>query len=294
MTSRAALPKRLAVSAVERPWGGHGLPSLGLIAPSSKSIGEYWLPTDEFPLLVKIIDARDRLSIQLHPDDATAHSLGLPSGKTECWYILDAEPNAKLWLGLADGIEPEQFLARAERGEDVSTALVEFAPIPGEIYYVPAGTVHAIGSGVTVLEVQQPADVTLRVFDWNRQPPRPLHLAEARIAIRSRTPARRIPPLAKPMTVENLAEDRLVTEFFAVRELSLARAGRFEAETHDPEIWFVRSGRGSLTLSNANLARCEVTPGAFLLMPAGTGSLHWEPASDLPDATCRIVRMACR
>lgn len=291
---RAPLPKRLAVSAVERPWGGHGLPALGLIAPGSKAIGEYWLPTDEFPLLVKIIDARDRLSIQLHPDDATARTLGLPSGKTECWYILDAKPNAKLWLGLADGVAPEQFLSRAERGEDVSTALVEFVPTAGEIYYVPAGTVHAIGSGVTVLEVQQPADVTLRVFDWNRQPPRPLHLAEARIAIRGRTAARRIPPLAPPVPPENQAEDRLTTEFFSLRELCLVRAGRFEARTSDPEVWFVRSGRGSLVLGDANPGRCEVTPGAFLLMPAGAGSLHWEPASDLPDATCRIVRMACR
>lgn len=139
-----------------------------------KRIGEIWFTGGgDLPLLVKYIFTSERLSIQVHPNDDQARASGLVSGKEECWYILDAEPGATLGLGLKRELTPEALRAAALDGsiED----LMDWKPVqPGDFFYIPAGTVHAIGGGLALLEFQQNADVTYRLYDYGR--PRELHL----------------------------------------------------------------------------------------------------------------------
>jgi mannose-6-phosphate isomerase len=136
-----------------------------------------------FPILTKIIDARLALSVQVHPDDAYAQRVERqPNGKTECWYILAAEPGAELVLGWTrdtNRAEYEQRVADGSLGDILRRVPVH----AGETYYLPAGTLHAIGAGIQLFEAQQASDLTYRIFDWNRVgadgQPRELHVAKA-------------------------------------------------------------------------------------------------------------------
>ena len=145
------------------------------------------LPT--FPLLFKFLDACRDLSVQVHPDDERAARLVPPDrGKTEAWYVIDAEPGSRIYAGLAPGVgQPE--LAAAIRAGTCATVLHSFAARPGDCIFIPAGTVHAIGAGLLIAEIQQSSDVTYRLFDWNRTgpdgKPRPLHV-DAGVAAVSR------------------------------------------------------------------------------------------------------------
>ena len=123
----------------------------------------------EYPLLVKIIQTKDALSIQVHPDDQAALKLEGPGnrGKTECWYVLDAEPDAKIVYGLKEGAGQEE-LASAIKNEALEPYINFVNVHKGDFVYIPAGTVHAIGGGLRLLEVQQSCDLTYRLYDWGR------------------------------------------------------------------------------------------------------------------------------
>ncbi|MHB8178627.1 MAG: type I phosphomannose isomerase catalytic subunit [Vulcanimicrobiaceae bacterium] len=136
-----------------------------------------------FPVLTKFIDARDWLSVQVHPDDAYAQRVEhQPNGKTECWYVLHAEPGAEIVLGWARDTSRDEYESRV--ADATLAALLRRVPVhAGQAYYLPAGTLHAIGKGVVVYETQQASDLTYRIFDWNRieanGQPRQLHVAKA-------------------------------------------------------------------------------------------------------------------
>lgn len=139
-----------------------------------------------FPLLIKFIDANDNLSVQVHPDDELAKRKYGQSGKTEMWHVIAAEPGAGLYVGFNQKVTKEQYVQAVEDG--TLAELLKFYPVqPGDTFMIPAGTVHAIGKGVLLAEIQQPSDVTFRIFDWNRVDdegnPRELHTAEALEAI---------------------------------------------------------------------------------------------------------------
>lgn len=140
-----------------------------------------------FPWLIKILDACDWLSVQVHPDEAIVASL-LPGegAKTEAWLVLDAEPTSKIFAGLNPGVGKQEF-ARALEGGSVVECLHSFTPRVGDFIYLPAGTVHAVGGGVLLAEIQQTSDATFRLFDWNRTDsagrPRPLHLEQGMASI---------------------------------------------------------------------------------------------------------------
>ena len=199
----------------EKVWGGQALASkLGKQLPDNKLIGESWeicgfgdeqsivadgslaghnlgdlfgelkdelageiVSSESFPLLVKLIDSRDKLSVQVHPNDfqVKAHQWG-EFGKTECWFIIDAAPDAGLVLGFKRDVTKTEIKEALE-----ANALQELLKIvnikPGDTYHIPAGTVHAILGHSLIYEVQQSSDITLRLFDWNR--PRPLHVQDA-------------------------------------------------------------------------------------------------------------------
>ncbi len=137
----------------------------------------------QFPLLLKFIDAADRLSVQVHPSDEQARQMGLgDNGKTEAWYILDAAAGSRVYAGLKDGVGRTE-LERALDSGTVEECLHAVEVRAGDCIFVPAGTVHAIGEGILLTEIQQSSDVTFRLFDWNRLDtngkPRPLHRDEA-------------------------------------------------------------------------------------------------------------------
>ena len=122
---------------------------------------------DRFPLLVKFIDAHDRLSVQVHPDDAYASAVHNDSGKTEMWYVVDAEEGAELVYGLAEGVDNKGFADAVARGE-ISGAMNFVKVKGGDCFFIPAGMVHAIGAGILIAEIQQNSDLTYRVYDYDR------------------------------------------------------------------------------------------------------------------------------
>lgn len=132
----------------------------------------------EFPLLIKLIDARDVLSIQVHPDDELARERHNSYGKTEMWYVIDNEPGSFLYVGFKDKVSREQYLDAVAEGA-LPELLARWEVRPGDAYFIPAGTIHAIGKGLLIAEIQQTSDVTYRVDDWGRVDdngnPRELH-----------------------------------------------------------------------------------------------------------------------
>ncbi len=204
----------------ERIWGGQVLKTFfGKDIPADKKIGESWeladLPEDKsqiangplagrgideviaeygfeitgkedyqppLPLLIKILDAQNVLSVQVHPDEATCRRMGKGDPKTECWYIIAAEPGAVIYKGLKPGTTKEQFAQAIQEGS-CAELLKKVEVKVGECHFLPSGTAHAIDKGLLIAEIQQPSDTTYRVFDWNRLDAsgksRQLHVEEA-------------------------------------------------------------------------------------------------------------------
>jgi mannose-6-phosphate isomerase len=164
----------------------------------------------EFPLLVKLLFPSDKLSVQVHPDDTQARAMGLKNGKTECWYVLEADPGAKVACGLKAGSEL-QDVSRAIADGSLEELLEWLEVEAGDMIFVDAGTVHAIGPKMTLLEVQQTCDVTYRLYDYGR--PRELHLEKGLAAVKLRTRAGKV----KPSTVGRFT--RLIDEHYFVVDL---------------------------------------------------------------------------
>jgi mannose-6-phosphate isomerase len=177
---------KLSTHLVEKPWGRETLPPP--FDSGGRKVGEVWFEHPQgraLPLLAKYIFTSEALSVQVHPDDEAARARGLARGKSECWYILDAEPDARLALGLEREVGVEALRQAALDGS--VEALLDWRPVKrGDLFYVPAVTIHAIGAGISLLEFQQNADVTYRLYDYGR--PRELHLDDA-LAVARRGPA---------------------------------------------------------------------------------------------------------
>ena len=220
MTNMNPYPLKFNPILKERIWGGRRLTELfGKALPPGVRIGESWeladLPNDKsiiangelagmtiggvanrypgeimgnerfigpFPLLVKFLDAEDVLSVQVHPDEETCRRMGRGEPKTECWYIVAAEPGAVIYKGLKKGVNRTELEAAIASGT-VADTLMNVEVAAGQCHMLPAGTPHAIGAGLVVAEIQTPSDTTYRVFDWGRVDeagrPRQLHIAEA-------------------------------------------------------------------------------------------------------------------
>lgn len=177
---------RLQTHRVAKPWGRRDLWA-GFADATGEPIGEIWFqgaPDAAPPLLVKYLFTSERLSIQVHPDDTAARAAGYLRGKEEAWVILAAEPQSTIALGLTENSTRERLRTAALDGS-IET-LVDWKPVAaGEVIYSPAGTVHAIGAGLTLIEVQQNVDLTYRLYDYGR--PRELHL-DAGIAVSDPVP----------------------------------------------------------------------------------------------------------
>ncbi len=168
---------RLETIVVEKPWGRTDIPA-AFGDFGGRRIGEIWFANpagDDAPIMVKFLFTSERLSIQVHPDDEAAQAAGFPRGKEECWLILDAEPGAELGVGLNVETTREALHDAALDGSIVD--LIDWRPSKTDDFvYNRAGTIHAIGPGLTVVEVQQNVDCTYRLYDYGR--PRELHLDE--------------------------------------------------------------------------------------------------------------------
>ena len=174
---------KLETKAVEKVWGKHDLPP-PFVRPGDEPVGEIWFdPPPQLPqVLVKYLFTSEKLSVQVHPSDAEAPAG--QRGKEECWLVLDAEPGATLAIGFKQAISREAMRAAALDGS-IEDALVWHPVEAGDFFYLPVGTVHAIGPGLTLVEVQQNSDITYRLFDYGR--PRELHL-DAGLAVASGEP----------------------------------------------------------------------------------------------------------
>jgi mannose-6-phosphate isomerase len=180
-----ARPLKLETRIVDKPWGQRGIEPRFGIDPDRRA-GEMWFVPPagrDLDLMAKYLFTAERLSIQVHPDDRTAQARGFPRGKDECWLILAAGDDAELGIGTVREASSADVIAAARDGTIVD--LLDWRkPAVGDFIYNPAGTIHALGPGLTVLEIQEAADLTYRLFDYDR--PRELHLDEALDVIEGR------------------------------------------------------------------------------------------------------------
>ena len=170
--------QKLTTKIVDKPWGRRGIdPQFGV--DPERQVGEIWFeppPSRPLDVMAKYLFTTERLSIQVHPDDPTARKRGHPRGKDECWIVLDVAEDAELGIGTIREIDPDELVAAAQDGSIVD--MMDWRrPAKGDFIYNPAGTIHALGPGLTVLEIQQAVDLTYRLYDYGR--PRELHLDEA-------------------------------------------------------------------------------------------------------------------
>jgi mannose-6-phosphate isomerase len=231
---------------------------------------------EQFPLLVKFIDAQQDLSVQVHPDDDRGRRLANDNGKTETWVVLHAEPGALIYAGLKPGVDRDAMAYALERGH-VEELLHSFPAKAGDCILIPAGTVHAIGAGVVLAEVQQMSDATFRLHDWGRLgpdgQPRTLHVAEALESINYH--AGPVEPLiTEPEPIAGGTRERLSrSDYFALERLTLTgpttigELDRFtilvglggEVEIHSSE-GDTSLGLGQTVLLPASVGPCTVTP----------------------------------
>lgn len=183
----------LATHRVEKPWGSHSLwPGFPDPPADGEPIGEVWFktPGDDSPeLLIKYLFTSEKLSIQVHPDDEQAQARGLPRGKDECWLVLAAEPDSTIAIGTHEPVDAATLLAAALDGS--IEELVDWKPVKaGDFFYSPSGTIHAIGAGLKIIEIQQNSETTYRLYDYGR--PRELHLDDG-VAVSDAEPFEPIP-----------------------------------------------------------------------------------------------------
>jgi len=291
----------------ERIWGGRSLESLyGKTIPPGKPIGESWEICDRpeapsvvaagplkgktlgevlrdhprelmgdakiqggrFPLLVKILDAREKLSLQVHPPAPKAAQLG-GEPKTEMWYITHAEPGAELYVGLRPGATRAEFERRVADGS-VAELFHRVAVQAGDAMFLPSGRVHAIGAGLVIFEIQQNSDTTYRVFDWNRLDTngkgRTLHVRES---LESIDFADFTPGLARPALIEvsgGCERHRLVEDpLFLVDSTRGQGTVSLGLNGHAPVVVAAVSGAATVEDSTHPV---ELSPGSFCLIPA--------------------------
>ena len=295
----------------ERIWGGHNLAErLGKPAPRDRLIGESWeiyegntvvngshagrtigelrremgrelmghvSPEELFPLLTKLIDAQDVLSVQVHPDDRFAREHEhQPYGKTECWYIIDAAPDAALIYGFSRDTNPDEYQELVAEGR-LDRVLRPLRVQAGDVVYLPARTVHAIGAGILLYELQQTSDITYRIYDWNRVDaggkPRELHLEQAlQVLDFHRSTRDKVHPLHRPGSQRTML---IAGRYFS---LELAEAGaEVELSTYQSPAALCALDRPLVVRAGGEAV--DLAPYSSLLIPAAVESYTVQPAS---------------
>jgi len=209
-------------------------------------------PHRQFPLLIKFLDAKEDLSIQVHPDWKYAAAHPDAFLKSEAWYIVQSDPHARLFKGLVPGTTPEEFRHAIAEGH-CERLLNTLRVKPGECYYLPSGTVHAVGAGILAAEVQTPSDTTFRVYDFNRVDPstgstRKLHVEQALECIHFSDPS------VKPQTADPAAEDAPLAkcEYFEIDEIHTPAGTHRPLPTGRPVIWMMLDGHASVQVRDSS------------------------------------------
>jgi mannose-6-phosphate isomerase len=267
----------------ERVWGSTHLGPIYPHQPTGGPIGEAWLTGDRcrvangplagraldeicrdygqrflgdiapdrsrFPLLIKFLFPRERLSVQVHPDDEVAAQMGEPCGKNECWYVLEAEPGAQIGLGLRPGTSKAE-VEQAIRETRMEQLLNWIDVHPGDMFYVDAGTIHTIGGGAVIVETQQNSDTTYRLYDYGR--PRALHIAAGLRAAKEQTFAGRV-LAAREESVAGKTQVNLITSpSFIVDKFRLTQAWQFQRPRHaGRSVWCLVATAGCGTIEAA-------------------------------------------
>jgi mannose-6-phosphate isomerase len=278
-------PFRLKPWFSERPWGRRDLRPWYVDTGTTELVGEAWLTGPqcvveagpfagrtlaslatelggEFPLLVKLLFPAEKLSVQVHPDDAQARALGETRGKTECWYALEAEPGAAVALGLKAGVDAAAVKAAVADG--TMESLMEWVPVSvGDMLFVDAGTVHAIGPGVVLLETQQTSDVTYRLYDYGR--PRELHLEKGLRVIKTETAAGKVAPRQMDGFTRLIEQKYFVVDRFDFGEVTEASVS-FDG----PGCLVGLAGRTAVSTS---AGEAVLLPGQAVVVPKGAGDV---------------------
>jgi mannose-6-phosphate isomerase len=281
-------PFRLKPWFSERPWGRRDLRPWYADTGTSELVGEAWLTGPqcvvetgpfagrtldslatelggEFPLLVKLLFPAEKLSVQVHPDDVQARALGETRGKTECWYALEAVPGAAVALGLKAGVDAAAVEAAVADGANGNMeALMEWVPVSvGDMLFVDAGTVHAIGPGVVLLETQQTSDVTYRLYDYGR--PRELHLEKGLQVIKPKTSAGKVTPKVMDGFTRLIEQKYFVVDRFDFGEVTEASVS-FDG----PGCLVGLAGRTAVSTSEGEVV---LHPGQAVVVPMGAGGV---------------------
>ncbi len=297
MTTSVA-PFRLKPWFSERVWGKQDLRPWYSDTGTRELVGEAWLTGPqcvvetgvfagrEFasvaaelggacPLLVKLLFPKEKLSVQVHPDDVQARAMGETRGKTECWYVLEAEPEAYVSLGLKDDVDAAKF--RAAVSEGTAEELLRQVPVSvGDMLFVDAGTVHAIGPGVVLLETQQTSDVTYRLYDYGR--PRELHLEKGLAVMKSETAAGKV----APRTMDGFV--RLIEQkYFVVDRFEVGADGAVAVAMDGAGCLVGLRGSGVVKTSEGSV---ELSPGRAVVVPVGSGGAVVEAGSGTSFVRC--------
>lgn len=227
---------------------------------------------EDIPILIKIITARDALSVQVHPEDALAKKLECRRGKTEMWYVLDCAPGAYLYYGLKHRISVNEFRKRSQNGS-ILDVCQKVSVKKGDVFYIPAGVIHAIGSGITVAEIQQSSDITYRIYDYNREDvnhqKRELHIEKALKAANFMPPLAGHHPMGARIRKNGYSKTLLVQcPYFVVQLYEIDEY--MESKTEESfQSLLVLEGEGSLKSAYGLLT---LRKGDSLFFPVGMGA----------------------
>ncbi len=306
-------PLRLHPEFYERVWGANSLAPIYSSEITGGPIGEVWLTGDNckvaegplsgktlgelsrqfgtellgeavcnrsrFPLLIKFLFPKDKLSVQVHPDDDEAARVGQPCGKTECWYVLQAEPGAQIGLGLKPGTTKAE-VERAIR-ETRMEQLLNWIPLhAGDLIYVDAGTVHAIGPGAVIVEIQQNSDTTYRLYDYGR--PRQLHIEDGIRATKEWTHAGKVEKGRAHSEKGKQQQNLVISPCFIVDKFTLSCAWEFRRPLHArPGVWCLVALNGSGAISSNASERISFSRGEVVVVPATVEKFTLTPQWDL-------------
>ena len=266
------MPTELAdVRVVHKPWGVRDLQPWSNLDGSGDAIGELWFerkgPHAQTPaLLLKLLFTSEPLSIQVHPDDTFARAMGLPNGKSEAWYILSAEPDARIGVGLKHKVTLPQLRASIRNGSIAE--LLDWRPVAkDDVIYIPAGTIHSIGAGIVLAEIQQHSDATFRLFDFARQ--RELD-EDNGVAVAHRGP---LPAHSIPGRLSEARTALVASRHFVLERLDLLADSSW-ALVAEAETWIlVLDGHAAIGLSAASIGQAIFVRGGRTSIEVGAGGL---------------------
>lgn len=234
-------------------------------------------PAEGLPLLAKFLDATDWLSVQLHPNDEQARELeNDPRGKTEAWYVIEAQPGARLVIGLTPGTTPDQMAAAIENNT-LEDLLVYADVVPGDVLFVRAGTIHALGPGLLIYEIQQSSDITYRLYDWGRVgldgKPRDLHIEKGKQVANLDT----LPTIVHTGDKTGQTVDIVRSAYFTtlLYQLTEPHDASIELDTGQQQFHILTCIDGTATVK-AGQTRLQLVKGQTALIPARTGTYSLE------------------